>query len=90
MTVEINHDHLGYRLAQEGTRAYRVAVAALAEAVRDVAPGTAAALVDWDGTEAARLRAYAVARNVLREQLAEREAQIRAESLARGDFRLIA
>ncbi len=90
MTVTVNHDHLAHRLVSEGTRAHRGALAALAEAVRDLAPGAAAALTDWDGSEVARLRAYAVAREAIRTEAQARLDQIRVAAHERGGFVLIA
>ncbi len=90
MTVEIIHDHLGYRLAEEGTHAYRAELEELAATVKDVAPGAAAALVDWDGAEVARLRAYAVVSQTVRARVAARSAELQSGPLERGSFRLIA
>ena len=77
MTVQIHHDHLAHRLIADGTRAHRGALAVLSLAVHEIAPGASAALVDWEGSEVARLRAYAVAREALRTAAAARLDQIR-------------
>ncbi len=90
MTVEFHHDHLAHRLIEDGTRAHRGALAVLADAVRDLAPGTAEALTDWDGPEVARLRAYAVARETIRMAAQVRLDQIRTAAHERGGFVLTA
>jgi hypothetical protein len=56
---------LAERLADEGTRAERPALQAVAYVTRRLAPGAAAALVDWWGTETARLRAYGLLHGVV-------------------------
>ncbi len=90
MTVEHHHDHLAHRIVADGTKAHRSALAALAEAVREIAPGAAAALVDWDATEVARLRAYGVAREAFRAAAEARLDQIRLAAHQRGAFVLTA
>jgi hypothetical protein len=45
------------RAAEHGTTSERAALEALAEVTARRAPGAAAALVDWTGSEVARLRA---------------------------------
>lgn len=59
--LRIQLDRIGHRIAELGTNAEIDRLAALADAVRHVAPGAAAALVDPDGSEISRLRAFAVA-----------------------------
>lgn len=90
MTIEIIHSHLGHRLAVDGTWAHRVELEQLAEVARPFAPGAAEALVDWDGAETARLRAYAVIRNAVRERMVARDGETTTEALDRRAFRLIA
>lgn len=90
MTVEIHHDHLAHRLVEDGTRAHRGALAVLAEAVRDIAPGAAAALTDWDAAESLRLRAYAVAREAIREAAEARREQLVRVARERDTYMLIA
>ncbi|GAB4099280.1 hypothetical protein [Sinomonas halotolerans] len=53
------------RIDAEGTRSEAAALEILAAAVRDTAPGAAAALVDWDGTEIARQRAFGIVHGLL-------------------------
>ncbi|MEO6511672.1 MAG: hypothetical protein ABIO16_11820, partial [Nocardioides sp.] len=47
-----------YRVDEDGTTSERPLLEALAEVSAASAAGTAAALVDWSGTEASRLRAF--------------------------------
>jgi len=53
------------RVAGAGTEAERDALHAVADATRVLSPGAAEALVDWDGAEAARLRAFSVLHGVV-------------------------
>ncbi len=55
---------LAERIAEHGTATDRPAVHAVHDATRWSAPGAAAALVDWDGSETARLRAFGVLHGV--------------------------
>jgi len=52
------------RIAEHGTATDRLALQAVHDATRWSAPGAAAALVDWDGSETARLRAFGVLHGV--------------------------
>lgn len=90
MTIEIRHDTLAHQLIADGTHAHRLELEELAQKVRDVAPGAAAALVDWAGSEVARLRAYGVAREAMRQRVVDRYAELQRETLARGAYQLIA
>ena len=56
---------LAERIAEEGTQAERPALQAVAYATRSLSPGAAAALVDWWGSETARLRAYGLLHGVV-------------------------
>jgi len=62
-------DGIAERIAEHGTDTERPALHAVHDAVRWCSPGSAAALVDWDGSETMRLRAFGmlhgVALNVL-------------------------
>ena len=51
---------LADRIVEHGTEVERIALETVADATRWTVPGAAAALVDWDGTEIARLRAFGV------------------------------
>jgi hypothetical protein len=53
------------RIADRGTESERVALHAVHDAARWSAPGAAAALVDWEGSETARLRAFGVLHGVV-------------------------
>ncbi len=53
------------RLVEHGTRAEAAALLALSAAAAGLAPGAAAALVDWEGSEVARLRAFGVVHGAL-------------------------
>lgn len=59
-------DDLAYDIAENGTESRRPLLEMLAEATRRVVPGAAAALVDWAGTEVARLRAFSVVHHTVR------------------------
>lgn len=47
-------------IVADGTRAESRTLQAMEAAARDLCPGAAAALVDWNGTEIARLRAFGI------------------------------
>jgi hypothetical protein len=53
------------RVAESGTESEKEAAHALSDAARLHAPGAADALVDWEGAEAARLRAFGVLHGVV-------------------------
>ena len=72
------------RIAEEGTATERRDLEALADATRWTAPGAAAALVDWAGTETARLRAYGVLHGVVLGLLADEDRRWLLERLG-GD-----
>jgi hypothetical protein len=55
---------VGAHISEAGTASERLTLHEVAEAARWVAPGASAALVDWDGTETARLRAFGVLHGV--------------------------
>lgn len=57
-------DAVARRIAASGSASERPALHAVAEATRWLAPGAAAALVDWTGPEVARLRAYGLLHGV--------------------------
>ncbi|SEJ70670.1 hypothetical protein [Demequina mangrovi] len=89
MSVQITED-LGLRIAEEGTERHRAALENLAASVKGFAPGAAAALVDWTGSEVSRLRAWAVARSALLERIADTQAELESATAGRGAFRLTA
>jgi hypothetical protein len=51
-------DAAAYRVDEHGTPAERRLLGAVAKVSEATAPGAAAALVDWSGTEVSRLRAF--------------------------------
>jgi hypothetical protein len=53
------------QIAAHGTATERLALHAVHDVARWSAPGAAAALVDWDGSETARLRAFGVLHGVV-------------------------
>ena len=56
---------LGERIAEDGPAAHRLHLQHLSTLVADIAPGTAAALMDLDAPDVVRQRALAVASAVL-------------------------
>ena len=58
-------DRTAHRIVDAGTRTKSRTLQAMAAATRDVRPGAAAALVDWDGSEIARLRAFGIVHGVV-------------------------
>jgi hypothetical protein len=58
-------DGVAERIAECGTESERFALHAMADVTRRLAPGAAGALVDWEGTEVVRLRAYGVLHGVV-------------------------
>lgn len=53
------------RIVVDGTRAEAHTLHTMEAAARDLCPGAAAALVDWNGSEIARLRAFGIVHGVL-------------------------
>ena len=53
-------DRTAHRIVAEGTPTQSRTLQAMATATQDVCPGAAAALVDWNGSEIARLRAFGI------------------------------
>jgi hypothetical protein len=62
-----------YRVAEEGTASERRLLEAMAEVSAGSSAGAAAALVDWDGTETSRLRAFGLVHTHVVEVLGARE-----------------
>ncbi len=63
MTLKSILNDIADIIMAKGTTAARKDLTALAAAVRDTQPGAAAALTDWEGSEIARERAFAVIRH---------------------------
>lgn len=57
------------RIVSDGTHAESRTLQAMESAARDLSPGAAAALVDWNGSEIARLRAFGIVHGVLLQDL---------------------
>lgn len=58
-------DRVAYDIAERGTVSELWVLDALATAARDLCPGAAAALADWEGSEMARLRAFGIVHGAL-------------------------
>jgi hypothetical protein len=77
-------------IVEHGTRTEAGALEALSDAASEVCPGAAAALVDWHGTEIARLRAFGIVHGVVLDALDPRDhACIADQMLGRGDLALV-
>jgi hypothetical protein len=61
------------RLTEQGTAAERPLLEAMAHVSAGTAPGAAAALVDWSGTETSRLRAFGLLHGHVLEALGRSE-----------------
>ncbi len=70
MDITITVEQLADVIMAHGTIAVREELEALADAARATQPGAAAALTDWEGTEIARERAFAVIRAEQRHHMA--------------------
>jgi hypothetical protein len=58
-------DHIAEQVVTHGTHSVAPVLEAMAAAVQQIRPGVAAALVDWDGSEVARQRAFGIAHLVV-------------------------
>lgn len=58
------------RIASHGTHSERSVLEDVAIAARSMCPGASAALVDWNGSEIMRLRAFSVVHRVLLREIA--------------------
>lgn len=68
------------RIVAEGTQSERRTLELMASAARPCAPGAAAALNDWDGSEIARLRAFGIVHGaLLRELTANAQGELLAQ-----------
>jgi hypothetical protein len=61
------------RIVEHGTHTETRVLEAVSAATRDVCPGAAAALVDWDGSEITRLRAFGIVHGAVLGVLGRRE-----------------
>ena len=57
-------DRTAHRVVDDGTPSRSQTLQAMAAATRGLCPGAAAALVDWNGSEIARLRAFGIVHGV--------------------------
>jgi hypothetical protein len=79
------------RVIDNGTPAEYRTLSAIASATQDMCPGAAAALVDWNGSEAARLRAFGIVHGAILARLSPRARSYLLETLLGGaDQRLAA
>lgn len=62
-------DHVAERVVEHGTLTEARVLEAMADASQEACPGAAAALVDWNGSEIARLRAFGIVHGVVLEVL---------------------
>lgn len=67
--LELLLGDLADRIVELGTRDEAPALEALARAAGEASPGSAAALVDWEGSEIARLRAFGIVHGVVLREL---------------------
>ena len=74
-SIQLAHllEAAAHRVAEQGTSSERRLLEAMAEVAAPSAPGAAAALVDVDGTETSRLRAFGVVHSHLLDALGPRE-----------------
>ena len=86
-SVELAHvlDEAAYRIAEWGTGSERRVMEAMAHIAAPTAPGAAAALVDWNGSEASRLRAFGLLHSHLLEALGPRDHARLLDLLDGGD-----
>ena len=61
------------QIAESGTRSEAWTLTTMAEAARREHPGASAALVDWDGSEVARLRAFGIVHGAVLRDLTSRD-----------------
>jgi len=79
-TMELQHvlDRTAHRIASRGTQSESTILEALSAAARTLCPGAAEALVDWDGPEIARLRAFGIVHGALLRELSSVQHQVLA------------
>ena len=69
MNTQTTFDRLAHQIAEHGTATEAHALETLSSHAASTHPGAAAALVDWNGSEVSRLRAYSVVVGVLQRDL---------------------
>ena len=77
-------DRTAYCIVDDGTPTRSRTLQAMAAATRDLCPGAAAALVDWDGSEIARLRAFGILHGVVLRDLSASTQQHLLRQLVRA------
>jgi len=79
-TMELQHvlDRTAHLIASRGTQSESTILEALSAAARTLCPGAAEALVDWDGPEIARLRAFGIVHGALLRELSSVQHQVLA------------
>lgn len=65
MSLEHTLETAAHRIAEHGTHSEAMLLGELSAASRTVCPGAAGALIDWNGTEIARLRAFGIVAGAL-------------------------
>jgi hypothetical protein len=91
-TIELEQvlDRTADRVVADGTRAQSLALRVMEAAARELCPGAAAALIDWDGSEVARLRAFGIVHGVLLRQLSAASRAALAVQLAEASVHELA
>ena len=77
-------DRTADRVVDDGTPTRSRTLQAMAAATRDLCPGAAAALIDWDGSEIARLRAFGIVHGVVLRDLSASTQQDLLRQLVRA------
>lgn len=75
-------DETAERIVESGTRTESTTLCAMSAATGHLAPGAAAALVDWDGSEPARLRAFGIVHGVVLRGLGARDRSLLLAQIA--------
>jgi hypothetical protein len=73
MNLETRMNEMAHQVAEQGTESARDHLEAIAARIAGRAPGAAAALIDWDGAEIMRARAFGRAARVVVNDLEEWE-----------------
>lgn len=69
MSTQTTFDRIAHQIAEHGTATESHALETLASHAAATHPGAASALVDWNGSEVSRLRAYSTVVAVLQREL---------------------
>lgn len=76
MNLDTVLSNAAHRISQHGTQPDAALLEILAASARQTSPGAAAALVDWEGSEIARLRAFAIVHAALRSASATAQREV--------------